>query len=107
MPGRRGDGDRAASGSRRHLDDPRALAALAAALDDPVPRVRRNAGHALGCVACKPSWDGSLPGGAAAKLRQLAAADPNPKVRAEAQRTLGRLGLAADGSPRRPASSRH
>jgi HEAT repeat protein len=74
-----------------HLDDPRALAALAAALDDPVPRVRRNAAHALGCVACKPSWDGSLPGGAAAKLRQLAAADPNPKVRAEAQRTLGRL----------------
>ena len=80
-----------------HLDGPQALAALTAALDDPVPRVRRNAAHALGCVACKPSWDGSLPGGAAAKLRQLAAADPNPKVRAAAQRTLGRPGPAANG----------
>jgi HEAT repeat protein len=75
-----------------HLEDPQALSALTAALDDAVPRVRRNAAHALGCVACKPSWDGTLPGAAAAKLRQLAAADPNPKVRAEARHTLKRLG---------------
>jgi len=71
-----------------HLDDPRALTALAEALDDPVPRVRRNACHALGCLACKPSWDGILPDGAAGKLRQLAATDPNQKVRAEADRAL-------------------
>jgi len=73
-----------------HLDDRRALAALVEALDDQVPRVRRNACHALGCLACKPSWDGVLPDAAHGKLRQLAAADPNLKVRAEADRALRR-----------------
>jgi HEAT repeat protein len=73
-----------------HLDDPKALSALIEALDDPVPRVRRNACHALGCLACKPSWDGILPAEATGKLQQLAATDPNPKVRAEADRALGR-----------------
>ncbi len=73
-----------------HLDDPLALTALTAALGDPVPRVRRNACHALGCLACKPSWDGILPDAATDKLRQLAEADPNAKVRAEADRALGR-----------------
>jgi HEAT repeat protein len=73
-----------------HLDDPHALTALIAALDDPIPRVRRNACHALGCLPCKPSWDGILPAGAIDKLRQLAATDPNAKVRAEADRALGR-----------------
>src|SRR5262249_9123316 len=73
-----------------HLADPHALTALTAALNDPVPRVRRNACHALGCLACNPSWDGILPAGAAGKIRQLAATDPNPKVRAEADRALRR-----------------
>jgi len=73
-----------------HLDDQRALTALIEALGDPVPRARRNACHALSCLACKPSWDSVLPDAAHGKLRQLAAADPNPKVRAEADRTLHR-----------------
>src|SRR5215831_8480035 len=79
-----------------HLDDQRALTALIEALDDPVPRVRRNACHALGCLACKPSWDGILPDAAYAKLRHLAATDPNPKVRAEADRTLRRTVSSPD-----------
>jgi HEAT repeat protein len=71
-----------------HINDERALTALTDALDDPVPRVRRNAAHAVGCVACKPPWDGSLPDGAADRLLRMAEADPNAKVRAQAQRTL-------------------
>ena len=34
--------------------------AIVPVLDDPVPRVRRNAADALGCVACKPTWNGRL-----------------------------------------------
>src|SRR5262245_29910608 len=60
-----------------HVPDPRALTAIAELLDDPVPRVRRNAAHALGCVVCKPEWEGVLPDGAAAKLARLASDDPN------------------------------
>jgi HEAT repeat protein len=71
-----------------HVPDPRSLAAIARLLDDPVPRVRRNAAHALGCGVCKPDWEGALPDGATAKLAQLAAQDPNAKVRAEAARSL-------------------
>jgi HEAT repeat protein len=71
-----------------HVDDQRALIALTDALDDPVPRVRRSAAHAVGCVACKPGWDGTLPDVAARRLLRLAGSDPNAKVRAEAQRTL-------------------
>src|SRR5262249_40018576 len=41
-----------------HVPDGRAIPFVASALDDPVPRVRRNAAHALGCFACKPEWDG-------------------------------------------------
>jgi HEAT repeat protein len=71
-----------------HVPDPRALAAIAPLLDDPVPRVRRNAAHALGCVTCKPEWQGGLPDGATAKLARLAADDPNAQVRAEAARAI-------------------
>ena len=71
-----------------HISDQQALIALTDALDDPVPRVRRNAAHALGCVACKTAWDGTLPDVAAGRLLRLAESDPNAKVRAEAQRTL-------------------
>jgi hypothetical protein len=53
-----------------------------------VPRVRKNAVHALGCVACKPGWDGGLPLEAVEKLARVATADPSEKVRAEAHRTL-------------------
>src|SRR6266498_4514561 len=37
-----------------HSSDPRGITAVASMLDDPVPRVRQNAVHALGCLACKP-----------------------------------------------------
>jgi vesicle coat complex subunit len=67
-----------------HVPDTRAVLVLASALDDPVPRVRRNAAHALGCLACKPEWDGALPTAALERLMQVAAEDPSPKVRREA-----------------------
>jgi hypothetical protein len=63
-----------------HINDQRALIALTDALDDPVPRVRRNAAHALGCVACKPAWDESLPDVAAARLLRLLAAGDQQRV---------------------------
>jgi HEAT repeat protein len=71
-----------------HVPDPRAIAAAARALDDPVPRVRRNAAHALACVACKPDWAGGLPEHIAARLERLATSDPNEKVRLEALHAL-------------------
>ena len=71
-----------------HIADPRAVQAIVPALRDPVPRVRRNAAHALGCINCKPGWDGRLPPDAHATLATLAASDPNAKVRCEAQRAL-------------------
>jgi HEAT repeat protein len=73
-----------------HVPAPRALTAIAELLNDPVPRVRRNAAHALGCVVCKPDWCGELPVDVTAVLAQLAEADPNAKVRAEARRALTR-----------------
>jgi HEAT repeat protein len=71
-----------------HLPDDRALDALVPVLDDPVPRVRRNAAHALGCVACKPTWDGQLAASVIDKLTEMAAHDANAKVREEASRSL-------------------
>src|SRR4051812_41216076 len=71
-----------------HVPDTRAVAAIAARLDDSVPRVRRNAAHALGCFACKPGWDRTLPGGIVQRLQALADGDPNAKVRDEARRAL-------------------
>jgi HEAT repeat protein len=71
-----------------HLPDPAVLPAICRALDDPVPRVRRLAAHALGCGTCKPTWDGALPADAVARLAALASADDNAKVRAEARNAL-------------------
>jgi HEAT repeat protein len=71
-----------------HVTDSRAIAAVAGALGDPVPRVRRNAAHALGCVACKPDWRDPLPPHITAALARLAEGDPNAKVRDEARRAL-------------------
>jgi HEAT repeat protein len=71
-----------------HVPDPRAIEAIAPLMEDPVPRVRRVAAHALGCVACKPEWQGRLPDGIAAKLAERAAGDDNAKVRAEASWAL-------------------
>lgn len=71
-----------------HVPDPRAVHAIADMLDDPVARVRRNAAHALGCVACKPELRGGLPHGVTAKLARTAAEDANQKVRGEARMAL-------------------
>ena len=71
-----------------HCPDPRAIVAIAPLLRDPVPRVRRNAAHALGCVGCKPGWSGELPDGALDELVRLADGDENAKVRREARQSL-------------------
>lgn len=71
-----------------HIDDVRAIVALAKVLDDPVPRVRRNAAHALSCTGCKPSWDGQLPTGVLDRLQHMATSDENAKVRAQAAAAL-------------------
>jgi hypothetical protein len=62
-----------------HVPDRRDIRALASVLEDPVPRVRRNAAHALGCVACKPAWSNGLPDDALDRLRRLACDDPSAK----------------------------
>jgi hypothetical protein len=58
-----------------HLAGPEAAETFAAALDDPVPRVRRHAIHALTCDACKPEgWcvDAVTPfGGSSLTIRVL------------------------------------
>jgi HEAT repeats len=71
-----------------HVPDPRSLDALTRALSDEVPRVRRNAAHALGCVACKPDWGAALPREVVSTLAEMATNDPNEKVRHEARMTL-------------------
>lgn len=73
-----------------HVPDERAVNAIAALLDDPVPRVRRNAAHALGCVACKPEWSAGLTLDLIARLTDLFTNDPNHKVRHEAAISLSR-----------------
>lgn len=67
-----------------HVPDRRAISAIAIMLNDPIPRVRRNAAHALGCVACKPDWAAGLPTDVTEALTRLAENDPNAKVRSEA-----------------------
>jgi hypothetical protein len=73
-----------------HIPDARAPAAIGTVLGDPVARVRRNAAHALGCIACKPSWQGVLPDRVVQQLTAMAESDPNDKVRNEAALTLAR-----------------
>ncbi len=72
-----------------HSPDPQAIAAIAPMLDDPVPRVRQNAAHALGCLACKPAWSGALPMSVLDKLNRLADGDAHSKVRRQARWALG------------------
>jgi HEAT repeat protein len=71
-----------------HVSDVRSVSAIVSVLDDPVARVRRNAAHALGCVACKPDWDRVLSTATLDRLSALAERDPNAKVRREAAATL-------------------
>lgn len=74
-----------------HCPEDRATEVVCALFDDPVPRVRRNAVHAVGCRACKPSAQPSRDPELLAGLRQIAEHDPNAKVRAEAARSVARL----------------
>jgi vesicle coat complex subunit len=74
-----------------HVPEGRAVRHVASALNDPVPRVRRNAVHALGCVACKPDWDGTLAAGVISLLTEMSTSDDNDKVRREATSTLASL----------------
>jgi HEAT repeat protein len=71
-----------------HVPDIRAIGAIEPLLDDPIPRVRRNAAHALGCLACKPEWCGAVAPGTVAKLEALAAHDENARVRRDASIAL-------------------
>jgi HEAT repeat protein len=71
-----------------HVPEERALLPVAALLDDPVPRVRRNAAHALGCLACKPTADINLPADVVDRLAALAEHDPNARVRQTAAASL-------------------
>ena len=71
-----------------HVSDVRAISAIASALNDPVARVRRNAAHALGCLACKPRWDRALSTVVLQQLADLATNDPSEKVRREATLAL-------------------
>jgi HEAT repeat protein len=69
-----------------HLDDNSALEVFRQALrDDPVPRVRRHAIHALTCVKCngRPVVDAALD-----DLARCARDDPNARVRREATAAL-------------------
>ncbi|MDQ2759918.1 MAG: HEAT repeat domain-containing protein [Actinomycetota bacterium] len=67
-----------------HVSYPQAMQAVAELLEDPVPRVRRNAVHALTCEKCKPGGAYQVDSGTARKIEWLARHDPSSKVRAEA-----------------------
>jgi HEAT repeat protein len=63
--------------------DPRAVPHILRRLDDPVPRVRWHAVHALACDACKAGQTLLTPE-VAHRLREVAESDPSEKVRAHA-----------------------
>jgi len=73
--------------------DARAIPHIVSALNDPVPRVRWHAVHALLCDACKPGHSFLTPEAAAA-VRQVADHDPSQKVRQYARRVLVKAGAA-------------
>ena len=68
--------------------DARAAEAIARCLDDPVPRIRWHAVHTLSCEACKAGGS-YLDPALTARLQDVAANDPSPKVRAQAALALG------------------
>lgn len=87
-----------------HCPDERATTALTALFDDPVPRVRRNAVHAVGCPACKPTASLSCDPALLARLQQIADDDPSSKVRREASLSMARL---STGTVRSRPAGRH
>ncbi len=70
---------------------PRAVPSILSALEDPVPRVRWHAVHALLCDACK-AGESFLTPDVAALLRRVAEHDTSPKVRNYAHRALSERG---------------
>ena len=78
-----------------HCPDARAIDAIGPLLDDPVPRVRRNAVHAVTCRVCKPAWSATLPATVGERLAVLAASDANDEVRAEATAALATVSRGA------------
>ena len=72
-----------------HLDGDDSVPVFIEALfEDPVPRVRRHALHALSCERCK---EAPLCVDIAPLLERCAATDDNAKVRAQAEATLAAL----------------
>ncbi len=73
--------------------DARAVPHILGALEDPVPRVRWHAVHALLCDACK-AGESFLTSKIAERLRRVADDDPSPKVRDYARHALSEAGAA-------------
>ena len=73
--------------------DPQAIPHILSTLNDPVPRVRWHAVHALLCDACKPGHS-FLTSEVATALRQVADHDPSHRVRKYADRALADAGSA-------------
>jgi len=71
--------------------DARAVPHILGMLEDPVPRVRWHAVHALLCDACKAGAS-FLSADVTARLRRVAELDPSPKVRGYAHRALSENG---------------
>jgi HEAT repeat protein len=76
-----------------HLADASYLEPILSKLSDPVAKVRRHAVHALSCAACKPNRQ-ALAIDIEESLRRILETDPDVKVREEARRGLGRLGVS-------------
>jgi len=73
--------------------DPSAIPHIVGRLEDPVPRVRWHAVHALHCDACKPGHSFCTPEAATA-LRRVAEHDPSSKVQSYARQALSERGDA-------------
>ena len=74
--------------------DQRAVPAILGLLDDPVPRVRWHALHAVECDVCK-GGESLLEDPILAKIRELAGQDENKRVRAYARRIADSQGPEA------------
>ena len=68
--------------------DPEAVPLIVALLDDPVPRVRWHAVHALSCEGCKAGVSVLTPE-IEDRIRTLAEADSNRRVRDQARLSVG------------------
>ena len=72
--------------------DDEVLPAIVHMLDDPIPKVRWHAVHALICEACKPDHCLlDLDDAIKQKIETLAQTDENKRVRGEAQRGLAQI----------------